>query len=216
MLKKFKRRLQLAKVKPGDGSRLQEYRIWQLFSRSLFGLELTDRSTGRHVFEVDVRHMADSTTKKSPAALYRDGVQVYRANVPVAFPVPGGVIEVATSQFGLKRMHYVSDDGSEHTLRPHPRSTEGLRARFEQRFPRTSAVIGAVAVAVLLVGLAASLSLAVEGLTRIPVVAEHVGTFTSPIRLPEWAKVALPIAGAVAAIERSLTLRSHWLTRMGA
>ena len=215
MFTKYRRRLQLAKVKPGDGSTLQEYRFWQLFSRSLFFLRLPHHSGSSHVFEVDVRHMADSTSKKSPVALYRDGVQVYRANLPVTFPVPGGVIEVATSQYGLKRMHYVSDDGSEHTLRPHPRSQEGLRARFGRRFPRTSAFIGAAAVAVLLIGLAVSLSLAVEGLTRIPVVAEHVGTFTSPIRLPQWAKVALPIAGAVAATERALTLRDHWLTRMG-
>lgn len=126
MLKKYRRRLQLARVKPGDGSTLPDYRFWQMFSRSLFGLELADRSTGRHLFEVDVRHMADSTTRRSPAALYRDGVQVHRANLPVAFPVPGGVIEVATSQYGLKRMHYVRDDGSEHTLRPPSTTTGGV------------------------------------------------------------------------------------------
>lgn len=210
MFKKYRRRLQLAKVKPGDGSALQEYRIWQLFSRSLFVLQLPHHSGSSHVYEVDVRHMADSTIRKSPAALYRDGVQISRANLPVTFPVPGGVIEVATSEYGLKRMHYVGDDGSEHTLRPHPRSQEGLRARFGGRFPRTSAFIGAAAFAVLLVGLAVSLSLAVEGLTRIPVIAEHVGTFTSPIRLPEWARIALPIAGAVAGIERALALRNRW------
>ncbi|TDD52716.1 hypothetical protein [Saccharopolyspora elongata] len=211
MFKRYRRRWQLAKVKPGDGSTLQEYRIWQLFSRSLFVLELPHHSGSSHVFEVDVRHMADSTTKKSPAALYRDGVQVYRANLPVAFPVPGGVIEVATSQYGLKRMHYVTEDGGEHTLRPHPRSQEGLRARFDHRFPRTSAFIGAAAIAILLTGLAVSLSLAVEGLTRIPVIAQHTGTFTSPIHLPQWAKIALPVAGAIAATERALRLRKTWL-----
>jgi hypothetical protein len=216
MLKKVKRRLQLAKVKPGDGSRLAQYRVWQLFSRSLFGLELPDRSGRRHVFEVDVRHMADSTTKRRPAALYRDGVQIHCANVPVAFPVPGGVIEVATSPYGLKRMHHVRDDGSVRMLRPHPRSAEGLRARFDRRFPRTSASIGAVAVVVLLVGLAVTLSVTVEAITRVPVVAEQVGAFTSPIHLPGWAKVALPAAGFVAALERTLMLRNQWLAKVGA
>ena len=215
MLKKFTRRLQLAKVRPGDGSRLRQYRVWQLFSRSLFGLELADCSGGRHVFEVDVRHMADSTTARRPTALW-DGVQISCANVPVAFPVPGGVIEVATSPYGLKRMHHVRDDGSVRMLRPHPRSAEGLRARFDQRFPRASTVIGAVAVVVLLVGLAVTLSVAVEGITRIPVVAAHVGTFTSPIHLPGWTKVALPVAGFVAALERSLMLRNQWLAKIGA
>jgi hypothetical protein len=213
---KLTRRLQLSRVRPGDGSPLPEYRGWHLFSRSLFGLVLTDRATGSHLFEVDVRPNADSTTRKRPATLYRDGIQVSRANVPVAFPVPGGVIEVATSPYGVKRIHYVRDDGTEQRLRPHPRSPEGLRARFDRRFPRTSGLIGAMAVVVLLVGLAVSLSLAVEAITRIPPVAEHIGTFTSPISLPGWAKIALPAAGAVAGVERSLTFRSQWLTRLGA
>ncbi len=216
MLKKFTRRLQLAKVKPGDGSRLRQYRVWQLFSRSLFGLELADGSGRRHVFEVDVRHTADSTTARRPAALYRDGVQVSCANVPVAFPVPGGVIEVATSPYGLKRMHYARDDGTVRMLRPHPRSAEGLRARFDQRFPRASTAIGAVAVVVLMVGLAVTLSVTVEGITRIPVVAAQVGAFTSPVHLPGWTKVALPVAGFVAALERSLMLRNQWLAKIGA
>ncbi|MBC8090619.1 MAG: hypothetical protein H7Y15_01480 [Pseudonocardia sp.] len=168
VFQKFRRRMQLAKVRPG-------------------------------------------TTRRSPAALYRDGVQISRANLPVTFPVPGGVIEVATNQYGLRRMQYVGDDGSEHTLRPHPRSQEGLRARFGGRFPRISAAVGVVSVAVLLVGLAVSLTLVAEGLTRIPAVAGHVGTFTSPIHLPGWARTALPIAGAAAATERALTLRNRWV-----
>ena len=163
-----------------------------------------------------MRHLADSTTTRRPAALYRDGVQIHCANAPVAFPVPGGVIEVATSPYGLRRMHYVRDDGSVRMLRPHPRSTEGLRARFDERFPRTSAVIGAVAVVVLLVGLAVTLSVVGEAVTGIPVVAEHVGAFSSPIHLPPWAKVALPVAGFVAALERSLMLRNSRLALMGA
>jgi hypothetical protein len=156
---KYRRRWQLSRAKPGDGSRLPDYRLWQLFSRSLFSVDLADR-TGRHVFEVDVRHGRDSSSSERPAALYRDGVQVQAGNLPVAFPVPGGVIEVAVSQFGVKRMHLVGDDGREHVLHPHPRSAEGLRARFDRRFPRTSAVIGAVGLVVLLVGLAFALSAA--------------------------------------------------------
>ncbi len=66
---------------------------------------------------------------RGPASLYRDGVQVLRGNVPVAFPVPGG-------------------DGREQVLSPHPRSPEGLRARFDRRYPRTSALIGAVGLVV--------------------------------------------------------------------
>ncbi|MEV0702387.1 hypothetical protein AB0I53_31340 [Saccharopolyspora sp. NPDC050389] len=219
MVKKFRRRWQLGKVRPGDGSALGEYRLWQAFSRSLFFLELAEPSGNSHVFAVDVRYLTDAKSKKqhddaigkSPAALYRDGVQVHRSNLPTTFPVPGGVIEVATSVFGLKRMHFVSEDGSEHTLCPHRRSQEGLRARFAQRFPRTSAVIGAAAVVVLLTVLGVGLLHGMEILTRIDVVAEHAGTFISPLRLPAWATTTLFIAGLLAAVERALRLRYHWL-----
>lgn len=206
MFQKYKRRWQLSKARPGDGSRLQPYRWWQLFARSLFSVELDGR-----VFEVDVRHGRDSSSSKRPAALYRDGVQVLAGNLPVAFPVPGGVIEVAVSQYGVKRMHLVDDDGREQVLRPHPRSQEGRRAAFDRRFPRTSAAIGAVGLVVLLVGLAVTLSAAAEQVTRIEVVALHVGTFVSPVHLPGWAKFALPAAGALAAVDRALRLKSTWM-----
>lgn len=206
MLRKYKRRWQLSKARPGDGSPLQPYRLWQLFSRSLFSTEL-DGS----VFEVDVRHGRDSSSGKRPAALYRDGVQVLAGNLPVAFPVPGGVIEVAVSEYGVKRMHLMGDDGREQVLRPHPRSQEGRRAAFDRRFPRTSAAIGAVGLVVLIVGLAVTLSAAAEQITRIEVVAQHVGTFVSPIHLSGWVKFALPAAGALAAVDRALRLKSTWM-----
>jgi hypothetical protein len=151
-------------------------------------LRLPLRSGSSHVFEVDVRYLADSTTKNGAATLYRDGLQVSRANsLPATFPVSCGVIEVAMSPYGLKRMHYVCDDGSARTLRPHPRSHEGLRSRFGRRFPRTGSLVGAMAVVLLPVGLAVSIPQSMEALTRVPSVAERVGTFTSPISLPEWA-----------------------------
>ncbi len=146
-----------------------------------------------------------------PAALYRDGVQVQAANLPVAFPVPGGVIEVAVGQYGVKRMHLVDDDGREQALRPHPRSAEGVRARFDRRYPRTSAAIGAVGLVVLLLGLVVALTLAAEQITRIEVVAAQVGTFTSPVPLPDCAKFALAAAGVLAAVDRALRLRSTWM-----
>jgi hypothetical protein len=206
----YRRRWQLSRAKPGDGSRLPDYRPWQLFSRSLFSVDLAE-GTGRHVFEVDVRHGRDSSSSRRPAALYRDGVQVQAGNLPVAFPVPGGVIEVAVSQFGVKRMHLVGDDGREHVLRPHPRSAEGLRARFDRRFPPTSTVIGAVGLLVLLVGLAFALAAAAEQITRVEAVAQYVGTFVPPVHLPDWARGPLAAAGVVAAVDRALRLRSTWM-----
>ncbi|GAB3457778.1 hypothetical protein GCM10027570_40740 [Streptomonospora sediminis] len=219
MVKKLRRRWQLGKVRPGDGSALAEYRIWQLFSRSLFFLDIAEPSGDRHVFAADIRILTspksgkehDDAVGKSPAALYRDGAQVYRSNLPATFPVPGGVIEVAATDFGLKRMRYVSDDGAEHALRPHPRSQEGLRARMSERFPRLSAAIGAASVVVLVAALAVALPTGLEALTGIPPVAERVGTFTSPVHLPVWADAALGVAAFCAGLERATRLQYHWL-----
>ncbi|ANY09907.1 hypothetical protein AFB00_08630 [Pseudonocardia sp. HH130630-07] len=209
MFTDYKRRWQLSKVKPGDGTPLQPYRFWQLFARSVFGLRLPDG----HFYEVDVRHTADSTTRRSPASLYRDGVQIARAGLPVTFPVPGGVIEVAKNQYGVKRIHHVRDDGTAQVLSPHPKSQEGRRARFAERFPRASSAVGIASVAVLVAVLVVSALNGAAALTTIDVVAEHVGRFTSPVPLTGWLKVAVPAAGFVAGLERATALRSHWLLR---
>lgn len=63
----------------------------------------------------------------------------------------------------------------------------------------------------LLIGLAVTLSVAAEQITRVDVIAQYVGTFVAPIHLPGWAKIALPVAGAVAATDRALRLKSTWM-----
>ena len=131
------------------------------------------------------------------------------------FPVPGGAIEVAVSQFGVKRMHFIGDDGTDQLLRPDPRSPEGLRARFDGRFPRASALVAGVSVAVLLVGLAHTLAVVAQQIARVPPVAERIGTVALPV-LSGWPAIALTVAGALCAVERSHALRSHWLLRAGA
>jgi len=218
-MKNLKRLWQLGKVRPGDGSALPDYRLWQLFSRSVLFLDLVTPSGETHVYAVDVRHMVDAKTRKqhedavgkSPAALYRDGVQIHRSNLPTSFPVPGGVIEVATSAFGLKRIHFVAEDGTERALRPHDRSQEGLRARFDRRFPRTSAVVGAVTLLILLAALVVNVMNGIEAITRAPAIAEHVGRFVSPVDLPTWGTVALTVAGVLSAVERATRLRFNRL-----
>lgn len=224
------RRNQLHQVMPGDSSPLEPYRLHQMFSRTLFFLELPEgrpADSVRHRYAVDVRYFADEVAdidsvedrlsapdrlpEETQCALYRDGIQIHRANLPATFPVPGGVIEVASSLFGLTRMHYVREDGSERTLRPDPAVPEGRRARFAGRYPAVSRALGRVAVVVLLISLALSIPQGLEILTTIDVVADNVGTFTSPISLPGWANTAVLLAGFTAAIERALTLRNHWL-----
>lgn len=220
MFTRQKRSRHLRRAKPGNGSALKDLRWWQLLTRTQFFLDPDEQEGRTALYAVDVRHLATELeggkiaegARHAPVALYRDGLQQQIANPPVAFAVPGGVIEVATSTYGLTRMHHVPD-GSDaaHTLRPHRRSLEGLRARFGSRHPGASRAIAALAVLTLLAGLVLMVPQAAEFLTSLDVVAERVGTFTSPIQLPTWANTTLIIAGALAASERALTLRNHWL-----
>lgn len=145
------------------------------------------------------------------ARLYTDGVQTARSELPAAFPVPGGVVEVATSTVGLSRMHFVPDDGEAQVLQPDRRSAEGLRARFGRRFPRWHRAIGGIAILILLAGLVFAGPQLLELVSQLDWVAERFGTFTSPFALPAWANTGLLILGILAALERALTLRSHWL-----
>ena len=213
-------------ARPGDGSALRPYRLKQAFTRTLFFVDLEEPWAGVHTYAVDVDYEADELpgsdshdeetaldgTSASPVALYRDGIQIGRSDLPAVFPVPGGQIEVTTVMYGLRRMHYLrDDDGDERVLRPHPLTPEGLRAAFARRAPRASRAVGKIAVVVLLAGLALTIPQGLETLTARDVIAQNFGSFVSPIHLPAWANTALLVATTLAAIERALTLRRHWL-----
>ena len=220
MFTRLKRSRKLRRAKPGDGSALKDLAWWQLLTRTQFFLDPSEHEGRTAHYTVDVRYLAAELEggkiaegfRHAPIALYRDGHQQQIANPPVAFAVPGGVIEVGTSDYGLTRMHHVPDDGNPaRALRPHRRSLEGLRARFDRRHPAASRVVGLLAVLILLVGLVLMVPQAAELVTSLDMVAERVGTFTSPIQLPTWVNTSLIIAGVLAATERALTLRNHWL-----
>lgn len=147
LFKDWARKRRLGKVKPGNGKPLKPYRWWQLLGRSLFYLRRDTASGTSHVYAVDV----DYFSWEDGARLYANGVQTARSELPAAFAVPGGVIEVATSTTGLSRMHFVPDEGDAHVLQPDPLSAEGLRARFGRRFPRWHSAVGWIAIVILLV-----------------------------------------------------------------
>lgn len=198
------------KVKPGDGHELPRYRWWQPLSRSLFHLTLGDAGE-RHRWSIDVRLVGDSDDGEVRARLYRDGTHVASSKLPAEFSVPGGRIEVRASGFGLRRCHFIGDDGTRRQLSPDPASAEGRRARFGRAHPTASRVIGAVSVLVLVIALALGIPQIVEQVSLIPWVAENVGSFVSPIRLPAWVNTGLLLATLVASTERALRLRYNWL-----
>ncbi|ROR72748.1 hypothetical protein [Bogoriella caseilytica] len=240
MFRDWRRRRRIGKIKPGGGRALKPFRWWQLFSRHLFYLDLAARpgapdpaaattvaappsnsdphldAGGVQRYAVHVNWWSWDDDGNTVAELYRDGRQLSTAPVPAIFPVPGGTIEVALSELGLKRMHHVTDDGASQTLTPDPRSGEGLRARFGQHYPRASTWIGHLAVLVLIAAAAVELPQLLELITSWEVVEERMGTFESPITLPAWANITIVAVSILAGMERALTLRHHWLIDGGA
>ncbi|WP_248705037.1 hypothetical protein [Curtobacterium sp. MWU13-2055] len=165
---------------------------------------------------IDVRHGGDATDGVVRARLYVDGTLTLVSRVPARFPVTGGHIEVRVSEAGLRRCHFVAEDGTQRQLVPDPRSAEGRRLRFAQRHPAASRIIGAVSVVVLLVGVGLNVLQVLEPISEIPPIADTVDTFESPVHLTPWANVALGFAAALGAVERATRLRYHWLLDGGA
>ncbi|QCB94018.1 hypothetical protein [Cellulomonas shaoxiangyii] len=193
-------------VQPGDGHALTPYRWWQLFTRSLFHLDLTGPAGARQTWSVDVRHGGDDDGEVR-ARLYVDGLHHARATLPAAFPVPGGTIEVAASGYGLRRIQYVAADGSARQLVPDPASGEGRRAHLDRTRPALSRALALTSVGVLLVALVLGVPQIVEQLTQIPPVAQTIGVWVSPLRLPDALNISLVVATIAASTERGLRLR---------
>lgn len=212
MFDEWNRRRAVGRVRIGDGRALQRFRWWQLPGRALFYLRLSDVGGGRElVYGVDVRHWQNQSSGEVRAELYRDGRHVAESKLPAMFPVEGGTIDVAMSGFGMKRCHYVPDEGIEQQLSPDPASAEGRRARLDRNHPAASRVIGLVSVLMLFIGVALLILQIAEPVSQIPPIAESVGSFISPVDLPLWLNIALGVGAAVGSIERALRLRYHWL-----
>ncbi len=210
MFDESRRRRAASRVRPGDGHPLRPFRWWQLLTRSLFSLSLPGPDGRRTEYAVDVRPAGDHDGRVL-ADLYRDGRHSASSKVPAAFPVEGGVIEVAASPFGLKRCHYVTPDGSEQPLVPDPGSAAGRRAALERDHPALSRSIGLVSGVLLVAGLGVVALELVDVVGRIPPVVDRYGGFESPVQPPLWLTVTLGLGAVVASVERGLRLRYHWL-----
>lgn len=210
MFQQWHRRRAVKRIDPGDGRPLKRFRWWQLLGRSLFHLELVD-SEGHPVrYAVDVRQWRTDENGNLKVFLYRGGRQHAVSRVPAVFPVEGGVVEVAASNFGLKRCHFVSDSGAEQQLQPDAHSAEGRRARFDARRPRLSRVVGAVSIVALLVGVVLLLQQIAVPVLQIPPIAEWIGPVEPLIRLPLWLTIGLGLAAVIASTERALRMRYRW------
>ncbi|WP_026119107.1 hypothetical protein [Nocardiopsis ganjiahuensis] len=213
MFEKWRRRRAALRVKPGDGRALKPYRWWQPTSRSLFYLPLRNADGRQVVYAVDTDHVKRffSEEGKGEAHLYLDGRHHAESELPAAFPVEGGTIEVAATDFGLKRCHYVTAEGADHQLVPDRRSGEGRRAHLHRERPALSRWIAVLSLSLLVVPALLLIPQLVEAAFQLPPVAQRLGTFTSPVQLPFWLNVVLGLGAATASVERALRLRYNWL-----
>lgn len=198
-------------VEEGDGRLLEPYRWWHLVrGRSLFFIAI-EHAGGRVDYALDVRQSGRLSGDFGMAYVYRNSRQQWKAELPARFPVRGGVIEVAYGGAGLKRAHYVTASGESTPLSAHPGSAIGRRLRFARTHPRTSTVIGAVSVIVLLLGVGLNALQVLEPVLQIPPIVETFGRFESPVHLPLWLNITVAVAAGFAAWERALRIRYNWL-----
>lgn len=202
------------RTRPGDGRPLTPFRWWQLLRRSVLSISL-EHAGEPVVHTVEVRHGGDSNGVVR-AGLYLDGILHLESRLPARFPVEGGHIEVRRSQGGMRRCHFVAPDGTTRALVPDPRSAEGRRMRFARHHPVASALIGAISIAMLLIGIGLGALQAAGPVSEIPPIAATLGTFQSPVRLPVWLNLCLGLGASAAAIERALRMQYHCLLDSGA
>lgn len=202
------------RVRAGSGKPLRRYRWWQMFGRSLRSITLDSPDGTRLTYSIDVRPAGDVTDGEVRARLYVDGSLRSYAKLPTRFEVSDGHIEVAINGFGLKRCHYVRADGTEQQLSPDPASAEGRRARLHYRHPGTSRVIGIISTALVIVGLSVEVPQVIASLSQIPLIADSIGTFTSPIQLPIQINLLIGLAAVIGSMERALRMRSSWIDEL--
>lgn len=191
------------KMKEGDGRPLKALRWWEMMTRSVFYLN-------QYAVEVYFFRFEDNIM------VYRNGRQVAKGTESLKYEVAetGGQIEIALSDYGVKRMHYKEDTGQEQMLIPDKQSAEGLRYRFGQRFPRVSKWIGWIAVAILLASVVLWIPQIVGLLGEWAILESYIGGFESPVQLPAWLNTTLVVLSLLAVIERTLTVKYHWLIDM--
>lgn len=209
MFTKIRRRRAARRVKVGNGRPLKNFRWWQPFSRGLFYLPLTNDDDRQVYFDVDVSYWKFffANDGKGKADLYLDGKHYDESKLPAFFSVAGGTIEVASTIFGLKRCHYVTDDKVVHQLILDESSAEGRRARLDPEHPSFSRWIGFVSIIMLIVPMVLAIPQIIDVVTQVPSVAQRFGTFNSPITLPIWLNIALGICASAGSVERATRLQ---------
>lgn len=183
----------------GDGSPLEPVTGWQILWRTVMG---TEHAGSQWDIDVDLLDWSENVR------LYRDGRQERVQRGTSTFDLEGGArIDVAWSALGLRRARLVLPDGTPRSLTPAAGTAERWRADLDRERPALSRTIGIVSWTILAIAL----------LIQVPQLLATVSNltgwyeFASPVTVPGWLGAAFGIAGLLAALERALRLRHHWL-----
>lgn len=198
-------------IEPGDGSHLNPYRFWQIIHRSIFHIDIQNDTGTLDRYSVDV-DLYGSTLLTGTARLFKNNREIMKSTIPVNFPVAHGHIDVDSTEFGLKRIHYV-EGNRERQLFPDRRTPEGFRARIAHRHPRLSKALDIASITILLIGIAVLLPSLFEILINWGLFA-GIDFYHSPFSLPDWVESTLFVLTILAAIERGLSIKNHWLIDM--
>ncbi|TSB47772.1 hypothetical protein [Alkalicoccobacillus porphyridii] len=210
LIRRKKRLSKIKKVKEGDGHRLKKPWLLNMFTRSLFHVEITNKDDKKILYTIVCKYFVEEPR----ADLYKDGIHIAYSKLPAAFPVEDGFIEMENGGYGINRIHYETEKEGIYSIYPDKRSIRGGRLWIHKRFPKISSFIAVSAIVILLTSIVIGLPQLVETLSDIPWVAENIGTFESPIVMPSMINYAMIGAGMLAGVERTLMLRSHWLIDM--
>lgn len=195
-------------VKDGDSRALKPLRWWEMMTRSVFYLEVYN---SKYAVEVYYFRFEDNIM------VYKNGRQVALGTESMKYQVAetGGEVEIALSDYGVKRMHYTREvRGEEQMLVPDKQSAEGMRYRFGQRFPRVSKWIGWIAVAVLLISVILWIPQIIDLMSNWDILEDYIGGYESLINLPGWLNTTLVVLSVLAVVERTLSVKYHWLIDM--
>lgn len=192
-------------VKAGDGRAFKQLHWWEIMTRSVFYLQI---NSDQYAVEVYFFRFEDNIM------VYKNGEQVSMGTESMKYQAGDGLIEIALSDYGVKRMHYVREASQDEMLIPDKQSAEGLRYKFGHKFPRVSKWMGVIAIAVLLVSVVLWIPQIVELLAGWDILERYIGGFQSPVNLSGWLNMALVVLSVLAITERTLTIKYHWLIDM--
>lgn len=175
--------------------------------RTIFHIKIEE-----DVYSVDI-NIYGRNGGGAESTLFKNGKSIKYSRVPALFEVPGGHIEVNTTSYGVKRIHHVTEH-DEVQLTPDKKSPEGKRAKFKRNYPLMSRIIDILSIIVLIGGLIIGSPAMIEFTTRIPAIADVVGTFTSPFQFSDTTNIIILSLTVLAASERALSIKNHLLIDM--